>query len=617
MSGTVAAGWLLHLALGGGLLLLLARLAMACVGDPARRQRLGEVGVLSALLVGVLALGPAWLPVTLPAWLASAPAVPPEEVAAAAPQAEKPEKAEALPPEFAAELPAPPTDLGFEAEQPAPAAPAPAVEAPGGPHPETSWKGWIERWLPVGYAALAGLFLARWLFAHAALAWLLRGAKPAPDTVRGAFEEMAPGRKARILVAPRARVPFSFGLFRPTMVLPPCLAEAPPRVLRWVLAHERAHLERRDGWAGLLLALGQAAFFYVPWFWWLRRQVRLCQEYVADAAAVAAGGRPEDYAEFLLAWAAGPRAPAATIGVFGSSSDLYRRIAMLLQPRGRQRGARSRALWIGGAFLALAVVLAGVRPHVRAAVPAVKDEPPRADKQPAAPGQPGKDEKKPQPKPKDKPPAVTAPRLPDIEKLLERLPAGADEAQVKELRRRLEAMRKQLERQIVGLQKQLERQTEAMSRQMERQADQMRRRLERGRLPGFGRRGNAPREGRLGVLVKAPESALVDQLNLPKDQGLVLEEVGANSAAAKAGLKRHDILLELGGKAVPSNPEGFARLLQGVKPNAPVDAVVLRKGKKETIKGLSLPEAKQPARPGRHGAGGLPLFGEGVDKLIR
>src|SRR4051812_43677616 len=76
-----ALGWLLHTLLGGGLLLLAARLLMAGVRSPARRQRLGEWAMASALLLPLLALAPAWLWVPLPA----RPALAPPEVAPAVP----------------------------------------------------------------------------------------------------------------------------------------------------------------------------------------------------------------------------------------------------------------------------------------------------------------------------------------------------------------------------------------------------------------------------------------------------------------------------------------------------------------------------------------------------
>jgi hypothetical protein len=180
-------------------------------------------------------------------------------------------------------------------------------------------------------------------------------------------------------------------------------------------------------------------------------------------------------------------------------------------------------------------------------------------------------------------------RRKDIDDLLERLGPGIDDKIMKEVRERMAEARKEMEKAM---------------RQMQQQ----------GGLPvippmpmmpggawGMMNRLGTMQETRLGAQLRKPSTTLTDQLDLPKGQGQVLEEVGANSAAAKAGLKQHDILLELAGKPVPSSTEEFTSMLKGVKPNTPVDAVVMRKGKKETIKGLSLPEAKAVAQ-------GPPLF---------
>src|SRR5262249_44874376 len=103
------------------------------------------------------------------------------------------------------------------------------------------------------------------------------------------------------------------------------------------------------------------------------------------------------------------------------------------------------------------------------------------------------------------------------------------------------------------------------------------------------------RDNRLGATLQKPSRVLVEQLDLPDKQGLVLNQVRANSAAAKAGLKANDILLELNDKAVPSNVEQFVKQLNEIKKDTPVDAVVLRKGKRETVKGLKLGDV--PANP--------------------
>lgn len=97
---------------------------------------------------------------------------------------------------------------------------------------------------------------------------------------------------------------------------------------------------------------------------------------------------------------------------------------------------------------------------------------------------------------------------------------------------------------------------------------------------------------RLGVFVEPPSNTLAEQLDLPKGQGLVVRQVLPDSAAATAGLKPHDLLLELDGKVVPNRVEDLTRLLAALKPDTTVEVMVLRKGKKESIKDVKLPEAK-------------------------
>jgi hypothetical protein len=150
---------------------------------------------------------------------------------------------------------------------------------------------------------------------------------------------------------------------------------------------------------------------------------------------------------------------------------------------------------------------------------------------------------------------------------------------------------------------------EELQKRMEQLHKRMQQFQRRGRmdLPGWPALPNQPhapeprtlssQESRLGVQLGQPGATLVNQLDLPRDQGMVVEEVGPNAPAAKAGLKQHDILLEVDGKPVPSKRDEFDKLLDGIEANRKVEAVVMRKGKKETFKGLTLPEAKRPTLP--------------------
>jgi C-terminal processing protease CtpA/Prc len=110
----------------------------------------------------------------------------------------------------------------------------------------------------------------------------------------------------------------------------------------------------------------------------------------------------------------------------------------------------------------------------------------------------------------------------------------------------------------------------------------------RGGFPGRGLPRDMEQANRLGAIIQAPGTVLVDQLDLPKQQGIVVVEVMSDSAAAKAGLKNSDILLELAGKPVPSDVDSFLKQLNEINKDTPIEVILLRKGKRETINGLKL-----------------------------
>jgi beta-lactamase regulating signal transducer with metallopeptidase domain len=608
-----APGWLLHTMAGGGLLLLLAWLAMRCVGGPARRQRLGEWAVVAAVVLSVLSLGPAWLQVPLPAFpsLALRACVPEAPACAETPSPapaapEEPAAVERVPPSVP--LVEPPLGISLEVvlvptlpapeTLEAPAEPPAAVEPPEekavlpadppAPLPPPFWTPERVVGVALGIYGLGALvLLGRWLLGHVGLWRLLRRAGPAPARAAEIFADMSAGRgRPRLLVSRQVRVPFSCGLWRPAVVLPAALAEeAPEPILRWVFAHELTHLERRDARAALLFGLGGVLYFYLPWFWWLRRQVRLCQEFLADAAA-ARLGQPVEYAEFLVGWTTAPAPPVGATGVSGPCSDLFRRIAMLLHNPTplESRCPRRWSALAAASLLGLAVVGAGLGLSVRAA-PA---PPPREEPKKEAPGkeEPKKEEpKKEENKKEEGDFDFGFPVLPDLQEMLKHLLPGFSREQVEQMHKQMAQQRKEMEKafqRMRGL------------RGLQRMPQDF------GGMPGFGLPGGQGPEPRLGVRVDRPSATLVDQLDLPRGQGTVIEEVAPNSPADKAGLKAHDILLELNGKPVPSKPEEVARLVAGIKAGTPVDAVVLRKGKRETIKGLSLPEAREAKEEAKH-----------------
>lgn len=577
MSDSAVLVWLLRITLGGGALLFFAWLAQRWVRDPLRQQRLGEWAVAAALVVAGVGLAPAWLVLRV---LPAEPA--PEPVA----KAEEPD--EPVDWQLIAFVPA-----EVQQEEPVPA----AVVAPAEPARPAWTLSQIVVWV---YGAVAAVFLGRWLLANFAVWWLLRSRRPVSPALAELFAEMAWPRRARLVVSDRVDMPFSVGLVRPTVVLPVALVErATTEELRWVLAHELSHLERQDTRTCWLFVLGQVVYFYLPWFWWLRREVRLSQEYLADAAAVEWAGSPADYAQFLVSWAgrgkAVPLYAGAATGVTGSGSDLFRRVTMLLEST-NVISARPSRRWLralAGGLVAVGLVVGGV------SLRAVAAEDKKADEKKA-------EEKKPEPK------KVVGGV--DLDALFDQLGANIDDESLKQLKQQMDEVRKQMKEMQEELKKTLPRGGLGGVIAMPNNLGQGGAIAFPGGavMPGQGNLflGGHRHQQRLGAQVSKPSSTLVDQLDLPKDQGMVLEAVGANSAAAKAGMKAHDILVELNGKTVSSKVEDFLKMVADIKANTPVDAVVLRKGKKETIKGLSLPEAKavnmQGFGPGGGAFGGVP-----------
>jgi beta-lactamase regulating signal transducer with metallopeptidase domain len=366
ISWATCGSWLLHSAAAGGVLLLLTHLLARCVRQPARKQRLCEYGVLAALIAAVLnLLVPGWLLVPHAGGNSLARGVsapigfplypPPEPV----PQpAKEPESGRAG------------RERDLEIKRAAASVPPAEAEAVDEPVRSLFLDAgeWIQVWLLPGLAGahVLGvlLFLGYLLVGHVALLRQLARARPAPPNVIELFLPMlGRGKPPRLLVSEKVLVPLSCGLLRPTVVIPANLCEpANERKLRWIFAHELTHLRRRDAWSCLLFCVGQAVFFYVPWFWWLRRQARLCQEFVADAVAALEEVPPVSYAEFLVSLTRSPAVPMAATGVTGQSSDLFRRVSMLLQnSQAVERDCPRRwSLLAAGGLLGLAVVLSGV-----------------------------------------------------------------------------------------------------------------------------------------------------------------------------------------------------------------------------------------------------------------
>jgi serine protease Do len=90
------------------------------------------------------------------------------------------------------------------------------------------------------------------------------------------------------------------------------------------------------------------------------------------------------------------------------------------------------------------------------------------------------------------------------------------------------------------------------------------------------------RKGYLGVGVTEVSDERARALKLPGNSGVEVSQVDENSPAAKAGLKKADVILELNGQKV-EDVEQFVRTVGDAGPNAKVDMVIWRGSAKQNL----------------------------------
>ena len=209
------------------------------------------------------------------------------------------------------------------------------------------------RWLPRSltlidlwcvWAGIAWLLLGLW-----GVRWLIRHSRAPSAGAAEIFDRLlAEGvqRRSRpaLRVTSRVQHPVVMGFFHPTILIPPVLDEAggDPELLRLSLLHEIAHADQWDPWFGTIASLAQTVWFFLPQIWWLRSQLLIDQEFLADRAAALRYGTSSGYASSLLSLAearpglAQDERPSSSItnraagGNSESRSPLSQRVLMLL-----------------------------------------------------------------------------------------------------------------------------------------------------------------------------------------------------------------------------------------------------------------------------------------------
>lgn len=176
------------------------------------------------------------------------------------------------------------------------------------PARDLSTPAWVP-WVALGWLAGCGLmtlrFLRQWLGAR----WLVARCRVVEDAhllalVARLRDVLGLRQAVRVLCGEHISGPCVFGLITPKLLLPPALLlGVPVEQLEAILAHELAHIRRRDIWVSLAQQIVEIVFFFNPAMWWISRQLRIEREAGCDSLAVVATGKRDDYARALEAWA--------------------------------------------------------------------------------------------------------------------------------------------------------------------------------------------------------------------------------------------------------------------------------------------------------------------------
>jgi beta-lactamase regulating signal transducer with metallopeptidase domain len=236
-----------------------------------------------------------------------------------------------------------------------------------------------DRWAALAWLTGSVLWAAWAAFHVLRFRRVLRRARLGPGRLQQEAEELARRLGLRrcpvVWLVPGAVSPMVWALGRrPCLLFPAGLLErldGPGRAA--LLAHELAHVRRRDHWVRLLELIATGLYWWHPALWWARRELHEAEEQCCDAWAVwALGGEARPYALALLqavAFVSHVRLPlpVGASGI-GQVSHLKRRLAMVMQ------GKTSRSLsWASlGLVFGVSVLLLPLFP-ARGQVPAPRD----------------------------------------------------------------------------------------------------------------------------------------------------------------------------------------------------------------------------------------------------
>src|SRR5436309_14553608 len=255
------------------------------------------------------------------------------------------------------------------AQRPAPSA---TVDPAAAPVRFQFTPGWTSFVVPVWLSGVAAVLMLL-AVGLARVAWLGRTTTPPHDEawlqlVEDLSLELGLARHVRLLQANGPAMPMTWGIRRPTILLPAEADEWSVERRRDVLLHELAHVKRHDFLIQLIARLACAVYWFHPLVWLAATRLREERERACDDHVLRAGATPSVYATHLLEIARDLRAARATAlasVAMARPAQLATRLLDVLDMRRRRDTLSARSAlpaWI--AAIVVVVPLAAAAPRL-------------------------------------------------------------------------------------------------------------------------------------------------------------------------------------------------------------------------------------------------------------
>lgn len=203
--------------------------------------------------------------------------------------------------------------------------------------------------LSAAYGLVGGALLLR-LLLGLALSWRLAS--------RATPVEFDWTDTLRVRISRAVTAPVTFGTI---ILLPPDAPTWSPALRAAVIAHERAHVQRRDFVVLLLSQLHRAVFWFSPLSWWLHHHLASLAELASDDRAMAATGDRPGYAAALLEMGRRPGPLLCGLAMARPAALVHRIERVLTQKTHATPASPLRQLGLASAMVALSAMAAGTR----------------------------------------------------------------------------------------------------------------------------------------------------------------------------------------------------------------------------------------------------------------